>query len=469
MGYTLSDLSDRNLRTRLRRRKTPYYAVLTVGRRLGYERGPGLRKAFWVASVRLKNVEGYKRKRIGIADDDQEPDGQRVLNVEQAVVAAGTWFASPKIAEIASETRPVRFSYVLHFCPCGDVYTVGHAVFEFLEWKRKFGAPSTYASCVAMTNRFVLPKLAGIPTSELTADDLRDLMTTIEATPPMVGGRVWDTLDDPSLLSNEARRKRRVTANNTLSFVKSALEMAWEENKIKDNNAWRRVRRFRRIDRARTNFLTWDQVRDLLRVSAPEMRRLILAAVYTGARITELLGLRAQDIMAHRMAIYVQPQKTYRGRHVALPDEAYEFFKEVAIGMRPNDKLLVRDNGQPWVSSKLPAAKIKTAYQKIGLPCSFVFHTLRHTYASQLIQSGTPLVVIARQMGHANIMTVVRFYLHCADDFYDDELRKTFNPRLRGNLNIFPPVEQPAQLLNRQRNQQTSQSRLPKHAQFATN
>jgi integrase len=290
-----------------------------------------------------------------------------------------------------------------------------------------------------MTNKYVVPKLAGIPVSQLKSEHLRELLTTIESTPAMIGGRVPRALSGSEEATPEDRRKRQITANNTLSFVKSALEMAWEEGKIADNNPWRRVKRFRRVDRSRTKFLTLDQVRQLLQVSSPEMRRLILAAVYTGARISEILALRVQDVCTHRRAIYVEPQKTYRGRHVALPDEAYDFFNEIAQGKRPQDRLLIRDKGTPWVSSCLPAQKIKTAYEDIGLPKCYVFHSLRHTYATQLILCGTPLVVIARQMGHANIMSVVRFYLHCVDDFYDDELREKFKPDLRRNLIISPP------------------------------
>ena len=54
------------------------------------------------------------------------------------------------------------------------------------------------------------------------------------------------------------------------------------------------------------------------------------------------------------------------------------------------------------------------------------FHGLRHTYASQLAQTGTPLPVIAEQLGHANTTTVSRTYGHLAPQIREAEVRQRF-------------------------------------------
>jgi len=265
---------------------------------------------------------------------------------------------------------------------------------------------------------------------------LRGLLTYIESTPPKVGGKDCNAPVDPELLDREVRRKRRVTANNTFSMVRSALNMAWAEGKAKNDDAWRRVKRFRAVDRARPDYLTLDECKRVLKVSSPELRRIVLAALYTGGRITELMELRAKDLNRQRMAIYIRPLKVYRARHVALPVEGYAFFEELAAGKGAMDRLLQRDNGTRWIATNYPAVLIKRAYKAAGLPATYVFHSLRHTYATLLMQAGTPVVVVARQLGHANILSVVRTYAHCVDDFFDEELRKRFKPGLRGNFDI---------------------------------
>ena len=96
-----------------------------------------------------------------------------------------------------------------------------------------------------MANRYALPLIGTRGVDELTPDDLRGLLTYIELTPPKVGGKDCNAPVDPESLDREVRRKRRVTANNTFSMVRSALNMAWEEGKAKNDDAWRRVERFR--------------------------------------------------------------------------------------------------------------------------------------------------------------------------------------------------------------------------------
>ncbi|WP_152491108.1 tyrosine-type recombinase/integrase [Roseovarius sp. THAF27] len=60
------------------------------------------------------------------------------------------------------------------------------------------------------------------------------------------------------------------------------------------------------------------------------------------------------------------------------------------------------------------------------LPSGFVFHGLRHTYASQLVQAGTPLIVVAQQLGHANTDTVSRTYGHLAPQIREVQVRTHF-------------------------------------------
>jgi hypothetical protein len=60
------------------------------------------------------------------------------------------------------------------------------------------------------------------------------------------------------------------------------------------------------------------------------------------------------------------------------------------------------------------------------LPLGFSFHGLRHTYASQLVQAGAPLSVVAEQLGHANTVSVSRTYGHIAPQIREAEIRQRF-------------------------------------------
>ena len=64
--------------------------------------------------------------------------------------------------------------------------------------------------------------------------------------------------------------------------------------------------------------------------------------------------------------------------------------------------------------------------RRLRLPRSFVFHGLRHTYASDLIRAGVPLEVVARQLGHSDTRTVAQTYGHLAEHFREQQIREKF-------------------------------------------
>ena len=212
--------------------------------------------------------------------------------------------------------------------------------------------------------------------------------------------------------------------------------MAFGDGKIASNAAWRHVKIFRRVNRARADILSWEQAKRLVDLSSPELRPLILAALYTGCRLSELFQMRVGDIDPSRAAIYVRPVKCYRGRTIALPEEGYAFFKVLGDGHDNDSPLIRRDRGWPWTTGYV-AARFKLLGQKAGLPKSFVFHCLRHTYASLLLRANTPPIVVARQLGHLNMETTLRTYAHVTDDFMDYEFRSRYKPGFLTRPDLF--------------------------------
>jgi hypothetical protein len=94
------------------------------------------------------------------------------------------------------------------------------------------------------------------------------------------------------------------------------------------------------------------------------------------------------DVATHVFGIYVAPSKTYRSRYVYLPDEGMAFFLRQRDTRDPTDWLFPNAAGRPWANNYRHL--FKDAVRRAGLSDRIVFHSLRHTYASQLVQAGTP-------------------------------------------------------------------------------
>ena len=171
---------------------------------------------------------------------------------------------------------------------------------------------------------------------------------------------------DPRTLDPEVRRKRRITANNTFTDFRSALNMAFGDGKIASNAAWRYVKIFRRVDRARTDILTWEQAKRLVDLATPEFRRLILAALYTGCRLSELFQDAGRRHRTHACGNLRPAGQMLPGPDHCAPDEGYLFFKTLAGGRSTDSPLIRRKQDWPWTTSYV-AVHFKAMAQKIGL------------------------------------------------------------------------------------------------------
>ena len=137
-----------------------------------------------------------------------------------------------------------------------------------------------------------------------------------------------------------------------------------------------------------------------------------------------------RDVGAHVFGIYVAPSKSRKPRYVFLPNEGMAFFLSLCRGREPEDYVFRHRSGFSWQGRHKHI--FKDAVSKAGLPEEFVFHGLRHTYASQLVQAGTPLIVVAQQLGHSTTDTVSRTYGHLAPQIREVQVKAHFSELDKG-------------------------------------
>jgi len=216
--------------------------------------------------------------------------------------------------------------------------------------------------------------------------------------------------------------------------LKAALNHAFREGRCASDDAWRRVQPFREADAARVRYLSDDEARRLVNGCSPDFRRLVVAALLTGARYGELCAALVDDFDATAGTLRVRVSKAGKPRHIVLTSEGQSHFSALTVGRLGSDRLLLRANGRPWAKSeqRRPLSAACKAAQ-IDPPVSF--HELRHTYASRAVMNGMALPVIAAQLGHTSTRMVERHYAHLAPSFVAMAVRQTF-----GELGIVEPT-----------------------------
>jgi integrase len=222
--------------------------------------------------------------------------------------------------------------------------------------------------------------------------------------------------------NENARRARRSSANRTLAILKAALNRVWRDGKVPSDSAWRRVEPFENVASARVRYLSVAEARRLINACDTDFRPLVEAALQTGARYGELTRLTVADFNPDSRTVAVLQSKTGKARHVVLTDEGAAFFRQVCVGRAGNELIFRKGNNGQWLKSNqnFPMAR---ACERAKIKPPINFHGLRHTWASLAVMNGVPLMVTAKNLGHASTNMVEKHYGHLSADYVVDAIR----------------------------------------------
>jgi integrase len=110
-----------------------------------------------------------------------------------------------------------------------------------------------------------------------------------------------------------------------------------------------------------------------------------------------------------------------REHHVTLTEEGAGFFLAACAG-RAGHELIFRNGDREWRKSEQKQRMLAACeHAKIAPPVSF--HILRHTWASLAVMAGMPLLVVAKNLGHADTRMVEGHYGHMAPSYVAEAIR----------------------------------------------
>lgn len=145
--------------------------------------------------------------------------------------------------------------------------------------------------------------------------------------------------------------------------------------------------------------------------------RAILSIIYAcGLRISEAINLEIRDIDSTRMIIHIRGGKGNKDRFVGLSPKILEILREYYRKYRPSEYLFEGQN-QPQYSTRSIQKILKRVCGLVGIQKHVTVHTLRHSFATHLVESGIDVTHVQKLLGHSNIKTTL-MYLHLAKQFY---------------------------------------------------
>ena len=403
MARTVQDakLAKREQRLRLEPRKKPYWLTLNEGEHLGYYRGARVGK--WVARYRRAGALGnYQETTIAEADDSADADGTLILDFRQAQDAARKWFGG-------LERNGGRRT---------SAYTVSDALNDYLAGFQGKDLANTRRRIEAM----IRPTMGTHEVAKLTTKQIADWLLALANAPARLRTARGATQNvRVTADTDDARRRRRSSANRVLTILKAALNCAYRDGRVPADDAWRRVKPFAKADASKLSYLADDEARRLVNGCDVAFRPLVQAALLTGARYSELAGLEARDFDRQSQTVWLRETKAGVARAVYLEGEGVRLFDQATAGKAGGELIFPRPDGKRWGPSQQarPLAQACTAakLEPTG------FHDLRRTYGARLALRGVPMAVIAEALGHADERITRRHYAHLSKSYVADTVR----------------------------------------------
>ncbi len=161
-------------------------------------------------------------------------------------------------------------------------------------------------------------------------------------------------------------------------------------------------------------FLTREEVKKILDATDNLKHKAILTTIYScGLRLSEVLELKITDIKTQENVLLIRQAKGKKDRVVMLSPVLLELLRTYYKTYKPVNYLFEGQEGERY-SERSVQQVLKNALRKADVISPASVHTLRHSYATHLLENGTDIRVIKELLGHNNIKTT-EIYTHITD------------------------------------------------------
>lgn len=151
-------------------------------------------------------------------------------------------------------------------------------------------------------------------------------------------------------------------------------------------------------------------------VSNKKHKTMLMLAYSAGLRVSEVVALKTYNIDSKRMTIFISQAKGKKDRVVALSPVLLIMLRDYALQYKPDKKgFLFEGNtkGSAYSTRSLQEV-LQAAKKKAGIMKPGSIHSLRHSFATHLIERGTDVTMIQKLLGHNDLKTTLR-YLHTSN------------------------------------------------------
>lgn len=217
------------------------------------------------------------------------------------------------------------------------------------------------------------------------------------------------------------------TINREIACLKRAFNLAYREWEWIMENPISKVS-MEKENNKRDRWLSYDEELRLLNASPNWMRDLIVFALNTGMRLSEILTLTWDQIDLNRKILIIFNSKNGEKRGIPLNEIVFEMLKNKSKVRSIDTNLVFYNDNHKQFNKVFVSHRFAKIVKKAGID-DFRFHDLRHTFATRLVQAGVDIYRVCHLLGHKDLKTTQRYAHH-----YPESLRSAVEALYVTNL-----------------------------------
>ncbi|HSU28797.1 MAG TPA: tyrosine-type recombinase/integrase [Chitinophagaceae bacterium] len=276
------------------------------------------------------------------------------------------------------------------------------------------GEITSIFSGISSVNAHILPEMKQfLILKSYSASTRKTYMNEMSQFLRLIGNHLADSLNVDKIRAYLVYCSQKLQlSENTLHSRINALKFYYEQVLGRERFFWQIPRPKRPFLLPR--LLNEDELRRLFNALSNKKHKAMLFTAYSaGLRVSELIHLRISDIDSQRMQIFIRRAKGKKDRYVNLSPVLLDILRQYIKEYRPKPKEFLFESEQTFTA--YPARTVQQIFQnaklRAGISKEVGIHSLRHSFATHLLDKGTDIRYIKELLGHFNIKTTER-YLH---------------------------------------------------------
>lgn len=155
--------------------------------------------------------------------------------------------------------------------------------------------------------------------------------------------------------------------------------------------------------------LSRNEIIRILESAKNAKHRLLLALAYgAGLRVSEVIALKVKDLDLEELIVHIKQAKGQKDRISVIPESLVNSLKNLVAGKSGNEIVFESERGGK-LTTRTAQKVFKNALGKASIKKDATIHSLRHSFATHLLENGTDVRYVQELLGHQNIRTTQRY------------------------------------------------------------